>query len=104
MPLSLARIVQPLQVTSSNSLSMRLHCNQSQVLAQNNANRFRWNSDISNMLGCFVVVLTGMRVAFDVLRCIELLGGAPTGPDYEALVAGVVAENNADVALELSDR
>jgi hypothetical protein len=46
----------------------------------------------------------GMRVAYEVLRCVELLGGQPTGPDYEALVAGVVAESNADVALELSER
>ncbi len=46
----------------------------------------------------------GMRVAYEVLRCVEMLGGQPSGPDYEALVAGAVAESNADVALELSER
>lgn len=43
-------------------------------------------------------------VCVQVLRCVELLGGTPSGPDYEAFVAGVIAESNADVALELSDR
>ena len=37
-------------------------------------------------------------------RCVELLGGQPSGPDYEALVAGAVEERNSDVALELSNR
>lgn len=45
-----------------------------------------------------------MSIAFEVLRCWELLGGVPTGPDLEALVAGAVAEGNADVAVELADR
>jgi hypothetical protein len=50
------------------------------------------------------VACAGMSIAFEVLRCLELLGATPTGRDLEVLVEGAVAESNADVALELSDR
>ncbi|KAL6745106.1 hypothetical protein V8C86DRAFT_114080 [Haematococcus lacustris] len=46
----------------------------------------------------------GMSLTFEVLRCFEMLGGKATAADYEALVDGCVADNNPDVALELSDR
>lgn len=45
-----------------------------------------------------------MGVAFEILRLAEMLGCPPSGPDMEALVAGVVAEESADVALGLSER
>ena len=43
-------------------------------------------------------------MAYEVLRCVEMLGGELSGPDYEALVAGAVAESNPDIALELAAR